>query len=166
MNTRTIPTVLILIGASGSGKTTYARKRAQAFESDHVFGEALTFSADAFPGLYPEPGRIDFSLLGAAHEACLRGFIEAIREDGESLLAIVDNTNTTTAEIAPYIAAARAYGIEPEVVHVTPQDMEPGRPLSARTIHGTPAHAIARQLTAVCDLLDAWPPFWPTVSEV
>lgn len=47
---------------------------------------------------------------GAAHGLCLRKFISALLS-GNDVDVVVDNTNTSTYELAPYMAMAAAYGV-------------------------------------------------------
>lgn len=144
--------VTIMMGASGSGKSTYVR--------DELHEDVFVCSADAFPGLYNEDGSMNFHLLGEAHNDCMRRFIMAMNMG--YVYVVVDNTNTTPAEIAPYIAVARAFGREPNIVHVVEIDLPE---LVERNVHGVPEHVIARQLTNLAATLDAWPPFWPKVTK-
>lgn len=103
--------VIILSGVSGSGKSTWARG---------LRGDAMgvIFSADQFfcrDGGY----HFDPSKLQQAHEACLKGFVEEVRGVEPSPLdvpIIVDNTNTTVEEIAPYYCVAKAYGWQVELI--------------------------------------------------
>ena len=161
---------VIMIGASGSGKTTEAREMAEGFNG----GPVVVCSADDYPGLYAD-GRICVELLGDAHAACLRRWINALvthADDGVDTLLICDNTNTTQAEIAPYIATARSFGVEPEIVYMDPGllDVLEGTPLpqleqmAARAKHGTPPHVVMAQALRAEDLVCDWPPFWPEVE--
>jgi predicted kinase len=89
----------ILSGASGSGKSTWIKS--QIFRS-----ATKVVSADSFfmkDGIY----NFDPKLLSVAHGKCLRDFIEAVQE--AIPVVVVDNTNTTTEEIAPYYSIAKAF---------------------------------------------------------
>ena len=90
--------VVILSGLPGSYKSTYAKKLelegAVVVSADHYF---------EVDGGY----RFDRNLLGKAHGECLKRFIQFITEDKSVI--IVDNTNLTLIDIAPYYAAARAF---------------------------------------------------------
>lgn len=99
--------VIILSGVSGSGKSTYAKKH---------WPNTPTCSADHFfmvDGEY----RFDPARLASAHGACLRDFVDRLLASSEECL-VVDNTNTTIAEIAPYVALAQAYGHAVRIVTV------------------------------------------------
>ena len=100
--------VTVYCGAPGSGKSTLVAKdhpRGTVCSSDHYF------LSDR--GEY----RFDPSLLPEAHAACLKKFVRAVTLDigGD---VVVDNTNTTVAEIAPYAALALAYGWDLDIVLV------------------------------------------------
>jgi predicted kinase len=122
-------TVHIMVGASGSGKSTLARKIAQTrFDFDWPI-----FSADdamMVDGVYRfEPGK-----LGFAHRQCLRGFSGALQNS----TVIVDNTNCTVMEAAPYIALALAFG-HAVVIHILRVDPAVAH---ARGTHGVPRHVV------------------------
>ena len=142
----------ILCGIPGSGKTTYAKREfpaAKVLSADDFFMVGVVSSSDhAVKTEY----RFDPTQLPAAHGSCLRRFIEAVQERRESI--VVDNTNTTTAEIAPYAAVALAYGYTLQVL-VIEADPEAA---FARNVHGVPlkaCQAMAKRLES----LDI-PPWW------
>lgn len=62
--------------------------------------------------------------LGEAHAACMRLFIAYLSQAthphfnpvGKEPIVIVDNTNTTVVEIAPYYSVAKAFGYDVEIV--------------------------------------------------
>ena len=135
--------VIILSGISGSGKSTYAR---------HTYPGAVVCSADKFPGLYVN-GEIQFAKLSDAHNACLRNFTVALLEGAPVI--VVDNTNTTATEIAPYAAMALAFGATLEILTIE---------CDADTAHGRNLHNVPRggveaqaERLATRDL----PPWWP-----
>lgn len=137
----------IYCGVPGAGKSTLIER---------AHPTALVCSADLFDGLYPSPGVIDASKLGPAHGWCLRTFASwLIQGDYHKDEIVVDNTNTTIAELAPYAALALAYGYElsirtlwcdPVVAH-------------ARNTHGVPLHVVQamHERLKTRDL----PPWWP-----
>jgi predicted kinase len=98
--------VIILSGLPGSGKSTFGKRK---------YPHALKFSADdAFET--PEGYKFDPSRISEAHAACLRGFLAALQ--AKASLIVVDNTNTSAVEIAPYAALALAFGATVEIVTV------------------------------------------------
>lgn len=139
--------VIIMVGASGSGKTTYRRKNHPT---------AWVCSADEFPGLYNEDGSINFRKLGNAHAWCMRQFIHFLQVGASQV--VVDNTNATAAQIAPYIAVADAYECKVRIVVVSSGTVSK---LVERNVHNVPRHTIERQLQSIGKMLAEWPAFWP-----
>ena len=100
--------VIILSGIPGSGKTTYA---------NNLKGHVVKCSADDFfhrDGNY----RFDSNQSSRAHGECLKKFVtnlakpDSVKPD----YLVVDNTNLTTLELAPYVALSIAYGKLPELI--------------------------------------------------
>jgi predicted ABC-type ATPase len=151
----------ILSGVSGAGKSTWIQNQAWADKAD-------VHSADHYfvkDGVY----RFDPKLLPEAHGACLRDFIHGVRpgwrakEMGLSLedqpIQVVDNTNTTNEEIAPYYSVAKAYGYK-----VTLVTLRVNLELAAkRNTHGVPLAGIQ----AMQDRISARriPRFWDLKEE-
>jgi predicted kinase len=127
----------ILSGLSGSGKSTYTRL---------VCGGSSVFSADQF-FMVGNEYRFDVSKLSQAHGACCKGVIEALQAGTDHV--VVDNTNTTSEEIAPYVLLAQAFGYEVEIVTlIAPKGMSEGDYIAEcakRNAHGVPAAGIAAQ---------------------
>lgn len=144
--------VKILCGVSGSGKSTYAK----------LLGEkTLIFSADDF--FYNgKEYKFDVSLLSKAHAWCLRKFVVNIIGYGYSVntTIIVDNTNTTVAEIAPYAALALAYGHDLEIVilNISKENLTK---VASRNIHGVPQNVVEGQFNRLELLKEQLPPWWP-----
>lgn len=150
--------VLVLRGVSGAGKSTLAQFIYNALE-----GTPTIVSADAYfmrDGAY----QFDASKLGAAHGQCLRDFVELLQhhtaESHKDALVIVDNTNTTVAECAPYMALAAAHGFTPTLVGI---DADP-RKAAARNVHGVSAETVDSQHTRMIFGTAALPPFWRRVA--
>lgn len=108
--------VIILRGVQGSGKTFFwgsgALKKFLNLPPDT--GQAIC-SADFF--MVNERNEYEFvsQKLPECHAKCLLGFVEAVMEPRSSRLIVVDNTNSTVAEIAPYYALGQAYGHEVKI---------------------------------------------------
>ena len=137
--------VIILSGVSGSGKSTYARTR---------LGSADVVSADSY--FYSIGGgkyAFDASKLSEAHGACFRRFIQLLQHTDENTI-VVDNTNTTTEEIAPYVLGAQAFGATCEIVTLRGEYSNE---------HGVPAGTIVAQRTRIENR--KLPPWWKS-SEV
>ena len=132
--------VVIMQGASGSGKSTYIKDK---------HSDAVICSADHF---FMEDGEYKFDpeLLGAAHKACMYKFIQAC-QSGESVV-VVDNTNTTRVEMAPYVSVAAAFGAEVEIVRCEASAEE----CADRNTHGVPAGACEAMVKRIQDPM----PFW------
>jgi predicted kinase len=117
----------IMQGLPGSGKSTHAAK----------LKGAVVFSADDYfvelgGGVY----KFDPSKLGEAHGRCFRKCVEAMQNKVGHI--VIDNTNTTPEEVAPYMALANAYGYEARILRVE------GAPdvCAKRNTHGVPVQAI------------------------
>lgn len=150
--------VFIMSGISGSGKSTFVNSIVQAHENIEYMTEGTgswntsVVSADDY--FYDKEGvyRFDVTKLGDAHGACLKAFIEAVQY--ATPVIIVDNTNTTTEEIAPYYAIAAAYGYEIELVNVTCSPLT----ASKRNEHGVPFQACAAMAERIRNR--RLPPHW------
>lgn len=142
--------VTLLRGVPGSGKSTYV----QAHMPD-----ALVVSADAYfvrDGIY----QFNPAKLPQAHAACLRVFVQALQ--GCVGQVVVDNTNTTVAEVAPYAALALAYGYELEVVNL---QVNPAV-AAARNVHGVPAASVEAMAQRLAVETPRLPPWWPQRTVV
>lgn len=112
--------VILMSGIPGSGKTSYVTRMVRENEdcrflicsADHYF------QTDSSGKYDPEANyKFDFTKLSSAHNACIRKFAESIvpSEKEKYNFIVVDNTNSTTLELAPYVAIANAYGIPAEL---------------------------------------------------
>lgn len=138
-------TVKILRGIPGSGKTTLARE----------MGE-LTVSADDYfmvDGVYCfNPREIHL-----AHQACWRRFYSEATSDTEVI--VVDNTNITAAEIAPYVLPAEANGYKVQIITIQADPVQ----AFSRNVHGVPSHIVlgmAQKLER-----EVLPPWWEHIRE-
>ena len=145
-----MPKCTILCGISGRGKSTYAKE---------VLGKDMHFSADNY--FTNEKGEYNFnpSELGEAHGQCLRFATEEMRYGKYNV--VIDNTNTTVAEIAPYAAYALAYGYELEIVRLS-CDLETA---INRNVHNVPSQVIEAQLLRLNKLGDTLPPWWKLTDK-
>jgi predicted kinase len=75
---------------------------------------------------------------------------------------VVDNTNCTIAEIAPYVALAQAYGAEVEIVRI---NIDP-EIAHERNTHGLVLGSVLNQHAALKLLDKNWPRHWPKIREV
>lgn len=149
--------VFILQGVSGAGKSTVAAKLIEGLPR----GKQVCVSADQY--FIDEKGeyRFDVSKLGAAHQWCLRNYTHALLDQPKgtaSKLVVVDNTNTTMGEVAPYYALAEALGFEPLILVV-------GYGLSwsqcaERNVHGVPLAGVLAQGDRIVAFGESRPPWW------
>lgn len=152
--------VIILQGVSGSGKSTFARNIADKLRFGYK--TVTIVSADDYfttNGVYtfrPEK-------LTQAHAACFRNFLEALQFRNDPTCVIVDNTNTTHVEIAPYILAARAMFVgDLEVISIICDPTIAKR----RNQHGTPDIVIERQHNRIVECGLSWPRHWPALQTI
>lgn len=163
---------LVLRGVSGAGKSTLAQFIYNALEGvPHIVSADTYFMQE---GVY----RFDPAKLSDAHAACLREFtrevqsypswnvrdlVTAVDPSGPShQVVIVDNTNTTVAEAAPYMALAAAYGWTPMLVDI---EADP-RKAAARNVHGVSAETVDAQFMRLTHAAAALPPYWRRVTLV
>jgi predicted ABC-type ATPase len=141
--------VIVLRGVSGSGKSTYAARRAA--QSRAGARVAIVSADDFFVG---EDGGYTFApeKLSLAHGACFREFMANITLEVETI--IVDNTGGSASEIAPYLLAASAYGYEAEV-HQIVCDVALA---SERNVHGVPTARVEAMARAIAG--ESLPPWW------
>lgn len=107
--------VIILRGLPGSLKSTWCRQNNIPID--------VICSGDHF--FYDSKGNYNFdrSKLNEAHGECLKKFISlcfrAQKDKKEnSIVAVVDNTNTFPLEMAPYVSIAGAYGLDIEIIRM------------------------------------------------
>lgn len=161
--------ITIMVGPAGSGKSTEVDGMLRDVSPDKVFRfggnvnamhtavEAAVLSADDITydteGFHPER-------LGEAHTRCLGVFIATLTRSNELRNVkrlIVDNTNTTAVELAPYVAVAASLNAPVNIVVC----QVPWQEGMEKSTHGVPWHAARRQCRQLEKLLDEWPPFWP-----
>lgn len=144
-------TVKILSGIPGSGKSHYARG----------FPDATVCSADDY---FMRGGVYDFrpAELPNAHAECLAKFHDAVRAGHE--VVIVDNTNVTPWEIAPYYAFAEVKrlikgNVNVEIIRFTCDPFVAFR----RCVHDVPLPVIMRMHRTL--LTTELPPHWRVTYE-
>lgn len=168
--------VIIFRGPSGAGKSTLVELLSSI---DFKFGEfdpaatpAISYvkqlwgsfinrehklykcSADYFFMMNGEY-KFDMKLLGAAQTACLRQYYECISD--LKAVIIVDNTNTSIAEVAPYAALANAFAHELQIITLLP---DPAK-CAARNKHNVPFSKIVQQSLRLHESIMNWPAWFP-----
>ena len=114
-------------GVPGSGKTTWAHEHKP---------NALVISADDYfvvNGVY----RYASNESHEAHVECMGMFLDAI-DDGKEI--VIDNTNTSVAEVSPYYMVACASGYQSTLVTL---HCDPDLAFS-RCVHNVPRDVIVR----------------------
>ena len=94
--------LIILVGVSGSGKTTFAKTMTNT-----------PFEADNYPGLY-ENGRLQVHLLSKAHEWCQKEVRFAMSEHYPFI--VQSNTNLDPRYLLPYLESASYYGYQVRLI--------------------------------------------------
>jgi predicted kinase len=152
--------VIILSGLPGSGKSTWAEK----FKKEHPDNQVVIISSDrqfvGEDGVY----RFDPSKIKEAHGNSLRYYISCVERlyltTTHDVTIIVDNTNLTVEDIAPYYAVADAWNVS--MVHVLHINPPKEGPLSAhaRNVHGVPLQTFVRMTQNWVRTSEKWPHRW------
>jgi len=137
--------VIVLRGIPGSGKSHQAASitGATVVSADHYF-----LNSD---GVY----KFDPTKIADAHNACLRRFLEELQNPSSELI-IVDNTNASIAEMAPYMALAGAFGVPAKIIEI---ECAPTT-AAARNVHGVPAESVQKIHDVMCENTALLPPWW------
>jgi predicted kinase len=149
---KTLAAVFILRGIPGSGKSTFAARWGKVYSNSGL--KVRIFSADNYfmrKGVY----KFDGAKLGAAHRKCLRDFAECLRLKRANIY-IVDNTNITAVEAAPYVALASAYLASCRVVTIAVA----ARKAAKRNVHGVPRKAVLAKARLLQEETERFPGFW------
>lgn len=153
---------IIHIGLPGSGKTTSIRRIFGDYNwiedgvIHYIPNRVAVVSSDNYPGLYDKDKDFHPELLAKSHPACFREFIAAMLQGFP--VVIVDNTNTSAIELAPYILGAQAHGYAVELREFV---------VSIETAERRNTHKVPRaSLEAMAKrLAEPRPPWWPNPAR-
>lgn len=174
--------VVIFRGITGSGKSTMASvllgkstsqkvwdEHAQNISRDTAWAQYLLklrqdtqgkpawgFSTDNFFTSPDGTYNFDPKYLSEAHNKCFRDFISEVSKSQNGLY-VVDNTNTSIAEVAPYIFAAQAFNHDLRIITLISSPAE----CAKRGVHGAPDKSVMRQHLSLEQSLRDWPQWWP-----
>lgn len=140
--------VKVMRGIPGSGKSRYI--------ADHFPG-ALVVSADHH---FIKNGEYVFvqAELKTAHLECWRKFLAALSVNHP--LIVVDNTNTSNVDVAPYVQPAEAFGYEVEIITIK---VDPAI-AAARNVHGVPEDVVIRMNDFLARAIDMMPKTWKNTT--
>lgn len=138
--------VYILSGASGSGKSFYAERMISGCRSQRDKVSAVVISAEDY---LPQNFEYHFDGSAKLHEQCFKQFIFAMQAGFD--LIFVDNTNTTVAEISPYVVASGSFGYEHSIITFQCRNMDDVRVAAARNKHKIPFEQVFLQHNRICD---------------
>lgn len=144
--------IIIMSGIPGSGKSSHVlslvSEKSVVCSADHHFCDNPEHEYRFNPGQ-----------LGTAHAKCFRKYLDTLANPGDVDCLVVDNTNISELELAPYVSAAAAYGIIPKIITVwcSPEVA------SKRNTHGVPAASIHRMHQSLQTRL--LPAFWRYTYE-
>jgi predicted kinase len=163
-------TMVILRGISGSGKSTKIKEIVKDLPEDakdiavcsadfYFIGQkASLVTLEDKQELYrleqieQRQYKFDPNELSKAHEECFRSADYTMRSNHHTIF--IDNTNTTRAEITPYIMLAKLYNYDVKIIRME----APVRIAANRNVHNVPKGRIEAQYERFEDLLLFDPP--------
>ena len=143
--------IKIMMGCAGAGKSEYVKDKYGMFNPMPGYCSADTWHI--YDGVYD----YDPSEASNAHAACLRKYTEHLVVGGLPVL-VVDNTNTTIMELAPYVRLAEAYGPSEDIEIVCV--LEDRAVCCHRNTHNVPPRVVEAQFGRVISTLDDFPSEW------
>jgi predicted kinase len=152
-----ISEVIITSGIPGSGKSTWIRNNTNPYMTE-------VFSADTYFLSSLGQYRFNQAMLSEAHSSCLKSYTERLlhlcndHDDSMQITLVVDNTNTSAWEIAPYYSLAQAFGIPVKVVRIIASPETAYR----RNIHGVEREKIQKMAERLAR--NPLPSFWNVVE--
>lgn len=130
-----MPTLFIMMGCPGSGKSTLAKKLAEQHK-------AIICSADDYHMVNGEY-KWHFSKVAYAHGKCQS---KALMGMCDKVNVVVDNTNTSAKETAPYVEAALKAGYDIQYVEPDTEWRYDVDELVVRNTHNVPRASIEKML--------------------
>lgn len=147
--------VYIMRGIQGIGKSHMAKRL--------ISRGGKIVSADHF---FERGGEYHFAPedLSKAHAQCFREAVDYVtaRPAGSPPL-VVDNTNLTAVEVAPYVLLAQAYGLTPILLCVNTTYDFLARQCAERNTHGVPVDRVMRAWERFTDAASDIPPWWTQI---
>lgn len=140
--------IWILRSLPGGGKSYWTKNKIKELGEDKV----EVFSADdwhTFNGVY----KFDPKRAGYAHNEFFRCYTLYCQVE-KAAHAIVDNTNTTLMELAPYVRTAEAFGKDYEIIYIQ-CDLKTA---IQRNIHNVPHNTILQMQHNLQN--EIVPPYW------
>jgi hypothetical protein len=147
--------VIILSGIPGAGKTFLAQAWQEQWRKTGRDHSMEIVSAD----LYWIERSISFepAKLSLAHHWCFRKFLMAVDgRNGDVDLVVVDNTNLTAVEIAPYHLAGSAFGYHVEITRL----LIPHEIAWSRQVHGVPLGSFLSMVDGFKEAPQSFPGWW------
>lgn len=139
--------IAIMRSMAGGGKTYWIARH---------MPDAVVCSADHYH--VNDNGDYEYVAANAdnAHLQCFKKYANLLSQN-EVPKVVVDNTNTTAREIAPYYMLARGYGFNVTIVEI----MADVKTCAARNVHGVPESTILAMYKNI--LFDHLPSYWNKV---
>lgn len=135
-------TLLMTVGCSGSGKSTYAEKLAYRLNRRYGYRVVVLEADDYFINKAGEYNW-DSKKLHAAHLDCQHRTDRQMRSGCD--LVIVSNTNTTGKERKPYIELAKKWDYRVVLRHIGNTDAASIETYAGRNVHRVPKETILKQ---------------------
>lgn len=123
-------TLIIMQGISGAGKSTFVSRLKECRPLVHCSADFIFLDEN---GEY----HFDPSKLGAGHAECFKKAALTMAQSSCPLV-VIDNTNTTLVEMAPYVQAGASFGYRVLFVRLT----TPVKVASQRNVHGVPKETV------------------------
>jgi len=150
MNSQLNQVIYIMRGLSGMGKTTKARElagtRGDIVSADHYFTKAGEYQFDP-------------SKLAEAHGDCFRRAMHYL-DARDSQCIVIDNTNISNIEVAPYVLLAQAYGWKHKIIALYTESASIVVECARRNVHGVPTETVLDAYDRYLREIAATPPWW------